>query len=87
MKNVHLFVSLYYCYISFDVLIISFCFPLAKPQCFSLNDTTKTPNGNEISIENLKVGEKVLAIDDKDQIISTEVVGILHYEKNSPGSY
>ncbi len=58
---------------------------IAKPQCFSLNDTTKTPNGDEISIGNLKIGEKVLAIDDNDQIIPTEIVAILHYENNSRG--
>jgi hypothetical protein len=57
----------------------------AKPQCFSLNDTTKTPNGDEISIGNLKIGEKVLAIDDNEQIIPTEIIAILHYENNSQG--
>ncbi|CAF4108500.1 unnamed protein product, partial [Rotaria magnacalcarata] len=59
----------------------------SRPQCFSLNDTAKTPNGDEISIENLKIGEKVLAIDHNDQIISTEVVAILHYEKNLPALF
>ncbi len=58
-----------------------------KPQCFSLNDTTKTPNGDEISIGNLKIGEKVLAIDHNDQIIPTEIIAILHHEKNSEGKY
>jgi hypothetical protein len=50
-----------------------------------LNDTTKTPNGDIISIGNLKLGEKVLAIDRNDQIIPTEVIAILHYEKTSEG--
>lgn len=59
------------------------CYYPVKPQCFSLNDTTKSPNGDEISIGNLKIGEKVLAIDRNDQIISTEIIAILHYDNNS----
>jgi hypothetical protein len=57
----------------------------AKLQCFSLNDTTKTPDGNEISIGNLKIGDKVSAIDQNDQIVPTEIIAILHYENNSQG--
>jgi hypothetical protein len=50
-----------------------------------LNDTTKTPNGDEISIGNLKIGEKVLAIDRNDKIIPTEIIAILHYDNNAEG--
>ncbi len=57
----------------------------AKLQCFSLNDTTKTPDGNEISIGNLKIGDKVSAMDQNDQIVPTEIIAILHYENNSQG--
>mgnify|MGYP002384631040 FL=1 len=56
-----------------------------KPQCFSLNDTTRAPTGEEIPIGSLKIGEKVLAMDKNDQIISTEVIAILHYEQKSKG--
>jgi hypothetical protein len=63
----------------------SFFYSIAKPQCFSLTDKTTSPNGTEISVKNLQIGEKVLAIDDKDKIISTEIISILHYENNSQG--
>lgn len=62
-------------------------YPLAKPQCFSLNDTAKTVTGDDISIGNLKIGEKVLAIDRHDQVIPTEVIAILHYEANAEGKH
>ena len=60
---------------------------LVRPQCFSLNDTAKTPSGNDIRIGNPKIGEKVLAIDRRDQIIPTEIIAILHYETNAEGKY
>jgi hypothetical protein len=50
-----------------------------------LNDTTKTPSGDQISIGNLQIGDKVLAIDPNDQIIPTEIIAILHYENTSEG--
>ncbi|CAF0895587.1 unnamed protein product [Adineta steineri] len=56
---------------------------VARPQCFSLNDTAQKPDGKQISIGNLQIGEKVLAIDKNDHIISTEIIAILHYENNS----
>lgn len=50
-----------------------------------MNDATKTPDGKEISIGDLQIGDEVLAIDHNDQIIPTEVIAILHYENNSQG--
>ncbi|CAF3868813.1 unnamed protein product [Rotaria sp. Silwood2] len=75
------------CCVNKDEKMSEECPFITRPQCFSLNDTTKTPNGNEISIENLKIGEKVLAINHNDQIIPTEIIAILHYEKNSPALF
>lgn len=65
--------------------LIEYVYFKGKPQCFSLNDTTRTPTGEEISIGSLKIGEKVLAMDKDDQIISTEVIAVLHYEQKSEG--
>ena len=45
-----------------------------------MTDMVKTPNGIEIPIKNLRIGEKVLAIDYNDKIITTEVISFLHYE-------
>ncbi|UJR27313.1 hypothetical protein I4U23_008606 [Adineta vaga] len=56
---------------------------IARPQCFSLDDTVQTSDGDEISIRNLQIGQKVLAFDHIDQIISTEIIAMLHYENNS----
>jgi hypothetical protein len=48
-----------------------------------MTDVAKSTNGSEIPIKNLKIGDKVMAIDYKDHIISTEVISFLHYENNS----
>ncbi len=75
VTNVHLLVSS-----SSRLLIrwnILFLSVTAKPQCFSLNDTAKRSTGEEISIRNLKIGEKVLAIDQHDQIIPSEIIAII----------
>lgn len=82
LMNVHFLVNTYFFFKKSNWYI---CIFLAKPQCFSLNDTAKTPDGEEISIENLKIGEKVLAIDRNDQIITSEIVAILHFEKKLEG--
>ena len=58
-----------------------------KPQCFSLNDRITTLDGEKMSIANLKIGQKVLAINNDDQIVPTEIIAILHYEKNQPGKF
>lgn len=60
---------------------------LVKPQCFSLNDTAKTPKGDDIPIGNLKIGEKVLAVDRHDQVVPTEIIAILHYEAKAEGKH
>jgi hypothetical protein len=56
---------------------------VAKPQCFSMTDMVTTIHGNEIPIKNLNIGDKVLAIDYKDEVIPTEVISFLHYENDS----
>lgn len=48
-----------------------------------MTDTARSINGTEIAIKDLKIGDKVLAIDYKDQIVSTEVISFLHYENDS----
>ncbi len=48
-----------------------------------MNDRARTPNGIEIPIKNLKIGDKVLAIDYNDQVVPTEVISFLHYENKS----
>jgi len=48
-----------------------------------MTDVAKSINGSEIPIKNLKIGDKVMAIDYKDHIITTEVISFLHYENNS----
>lgn len=57
----------------------------AKPQCFSMTDMAKTPLGMEILIKDLKIGDKVLATDHYDRVITTEIISFLHYENNSQG--
>lgn len=56
---------------------------LAKPQCFSMNDMARSINGLEIPIKNLRIGDKVLAVDYKDRLVPTEVISFLHYENSS----
>ena len=48
-----------------------------------MTDTARSINGTEIPIKNLQIGDRVLAIDYKDQVVSTEVISFLHYENNS----
>jgi hypothetical protein len=50
-----------------------------------MSDMAKTADGVEIPIKNLRIGEKVLAIDYNDQIIATEIISFLHYDNNSQG--
>jgi len=50
-------------------------------------DMAISPNSTEIPIKNLQIGEKVLAIDHNDQIVSTEIISFLHYENNSQGKF
>lgn len=50
-----------------------------------MTDTAKSINGTDIPIKDLQIGDKVLAIDYKDQIIATEVISFLHYENTSQG--
>ncbi|CAF1535573.1 unnamed protein product, partial [Didymodactylos carnosus] len=52
----------------------------AKPNCFSTNDVALSTDGHEIPIGDLKLGDTVLAIDQNQNIISSDVVAILHYE-------
>jgi len=56
---------------------------IAKPQCFSMNDMAKSISGIDIPIKNLKIGDRVLAIDYKDKIVPTEVISFLHYQNDS----
>jgi len=48
-----------------------------------MNDMATSINGTDIPIRNLKIGDKVLAVDYKDHIISTEIISFLHYENDS----
>ncbi|CAF1351242.1 unnamed protein product [Adineta ricciae] len=59
---------------------------VSKPQCFFMNDMAQSPNGIHIPIKDLRIGEKVLAIDHNDRIVPTEIVSFLHYENNSQGT-
>ncbi len=52
-----------------------------------MTDMAISPNSTEIPIKNLQIGEKVLAIDHNDQIVSTEIISFLHYENNSQGKF
>jgi len=48
-----------------------------------MTDMVTSINGIDIPIKNLKIGDKVLAVDYKDSIIPTEVISFLHYENDS----
>ena len=48
-----------------------------------MTDMAKTPFGTEIPIKDLRIGDKVLAINYNDHIITTEIISFLHYENNS----
>ena len=50
-----------------------------------MTDMAQAPNGTEIPIKNLRIGDRVLAIDFNDEILSTEIISFLHYENNSQG--
>jgi hypothetical protein len=52
-----------------------------------MTDMARSINGSEIPIKDLRIGDKVLAIDYKDQIVPTEVISFLHYENNSQSKY
>lgn len=74
----------------------SFCFEqlrslhrssLGRPQCFSLNDTARTPYGEDVTIDQLQVGQKVLAVDGQDRIVPTEIVALLHYDNQKQGKF
>ncbi|CAF1119247.1 unnamed protein product [Didymodactylos carnosus] len=56
---------------------------VAKPNCFSTSDAALSTYGYEIPIGDLKPGDSVLAIDHSQNIISSDIVAILHYENNS----
>jgi hypothetical protein len=46
---------------------------------------TRTSDGNQVSIEQLRIGDQVLAVDQHDHIISTEIIAMLHYDNISQG--
>ena len=48
-----------------------------------MNDMATSINGMEIPIKNLRIGDKVLAVDFKDRLVPTEIISFLHYENNS----
>lgn len=48
-----------------------------------MNDMATSINGMEIPIKNLRIGDRVLAVDYKDRLVPTEVISFLHYENNS----
>ena len=60
-------------------------FSQGKPQCFSLTDTTIAFDGRTIPVGELQIGDRVLAVDDLDRIVSTEVISMIHYENESQG--
>jgi hypothetical protein len=45
-----------------------------------------SPNGTDIPIEDLQIGDRVLAMDQTDRIIPTDIISILHYENESQGN-
>ena len=51
-----------------------------------MTDMAQSPNGIHIPIKDLRVGEKVLAIDHNDRVVPTEIVSFLHYQNNSQGT-
>ena len=48
-----------------------------------MNDMARSISGMEIAIKNLRIGDKVLAVDYRDRLVPTEVISFLHYENNS----
>lgn len=48
-----------------------------------MTDTVKSLNGNDIAIQDLKIGDRVLATDFQDRVVSTEIISFLHYENES----
>jgi hypothetical protein len=66
-------------------IIIDDILRLDRPQCFSLTDTVRFVNGTDIPIEQLHIGDQVLALDVDDRIVSTDIIAFLHYENQSQG--
>lgn len=71
------------CCVNINERLSDECPFVRKPQCFSMTDTVKSINGNDIAIKDLKVGDRVLAIDFQDRIASTEIISFIHYENES----